>query len=126
LWLLIGNILKHNICTEINKGYKIWIYIANLVTISIIIIIVNYIGSASGYSPVYENNFIFSSFIGLRNDWFGSIYFIIINFLYTGNLIDEQIIGVAYFLSTVFIILGVICGFNTRQIIRRSVRKSNS
>lgn len=125
LWLIFGNILKHNIATAISNRSKIIFYIFNLITISIIIISVNYIGYILGYNPVYERNFLFSTFIGLNNDWFGTISFIAFNLLSTENQMSIQFICIDDFVAIVFIIIGVICGFNTRQIIKRSIRISN-
>lgn len=120
VWGIFGYVLRHKVASGASNKKKLTYYLLNIISISILILAVEYIAYLSSYIPVNQQNYLFGTFIGLKNDWFSTINIVALSFLNRDNLISIQSIGLLDIISIFIIILGVISGFSIRQIRRGS------
>jgi hypothetical protein len=121
-WFFIGNVINYNMLTKMKSRFKYICHILFFISIGILIIIVNNVGDYLGFNPIYEKHKLFSTFIGLENDWFGPIKLLAINIL--GDDFTVLIYSVlSILIMCLFIIIGTFVGIRTKQIVKKDFVK---
>ncbi|HYF84708.1 MAG TPA: hypothetical protein VEB00_17025 [Clostridia bacterium] len=124
-WFIFGNILKHNVLAEAQNRFKLLTYILLLISVGGIITSVNILGYASGYDPLIEKHVVFSNFNALSNYWYHPVKLVLFYIQYyieRENYTIEKYMILSNIGINFLIITGVLLGFNTKQVIKKSRR----